>query len=128
MLTGVPPQHNVDEYIASKNNLFKTVVRAIKGRRNKTTKRIKQYRSSDELPIDAKDLIRELTHYDSRKRATARYAASSPWILSDVSLSGQSKQDLSSKHGGPIAYLKCGATSLDVSAASTNASEDEDSV
>ena len=127
MLTGVPPQHNVDEYIASKNNLFKTVVRAIKGRRNKTAKRIKQYRSSDELPIDAKDLIRELTHYDSRKRATARYAASSPWILSSVSFSGQSKQDMSSKQGGPIMYLNCGATSLDASE-TTNASEDEDSV
>ena len=127
MLTGVPPQHNVDEYIASKNNLFKTVVRAIKGRRSKTAKRIKHYRSSDELRIDAKDLIRELTHYDSSKRATARYAASSPWILSDVSLSGQSKQDMSSKQGGPIVYLKCGTTSLDVYE-TTNASEDEDSV
>ena len=127
MLTGVPPQHNVDEYIDSKNNLFKTVVRAIKGRRSKTAKRIKHYRSSDELRIDAKDLVRELTHYDSRKRATARYAAGSPWILSDVSLSGQSKQDMSSKQGGPIVYLKCGTTSLDVYE-TTNASGDEDSV
>ena len=124
MLTGVPPQHNANEYIASRNSLLRIIVRALKKSRRKNLKRIKQYRSSDELPVDAKDLIRELTHYDSRKRATVRHAASNPWVLSDVSLSVEHKQNLSSsllEHGGPIMYLKCGAMS-------NSTTNDDDSV
>lgn len=124
MLTGVPPQHEVDSYIVSKNNLLRIIIRELKKRSRKNLKRIKQYKSSDELPIDAKDLIRKLTHYDSRKRATVRHAASSPWILSDVSFSMESQQNLSLpllKHGGPIVYLKCGTMS-------NYATNDDDSV
>jgi serine/threonine protein kinase len=106
MVTGVPPQYNVDEFIASKNNVLKALVKAIKKRRQKNTKRPKVYRSSDELPNDVKELIRELTHYDSRKRATVRSAASHPWILSDIAYS-EHAQCPPSKHLSPILYLKC---------------------
>jgi serine/threonine protein kinase len=112
MVTGVPPQHNVDEYIASKNNPLKVMIRALKRRRQKIPKHIKQYRSSDDLPNDAKDLIRELTHYDSRKRATVRSATSHSWVLSDVAYStdrGNAKDLSPSRHGGPIEYLECAA-------------------
>ena len=114
MVTGVPPQYNVDEYIASKNNPLKVIVRALKRRRQKNPKRAKKYRSSDELPNDVKDLIRQLTHYDSRKRATCRSATTHPWILSDIVYSSHdstmNEQSLT-KHGGPIVYLEC-ATKL----------------
>lgn len=114
MVTGVPPQYNVDEFIASKNNLLKSFVRALKRRRQKNPKRSKTYRSSDELPNDVKELIRELTHYDSRKRATVRSAASYPWVLSDVAYS-EHTQCPPSKHLGPILYLKC-ALDVDITA------------
>jgi len=109
MVTGVPPQYNVNEYVASKNNHWKIIVRALKKRRYKNVKRYKQYRSSDELPNDVKDLIHDLTHHDSRKRSTVRYATSHPWIVSDVtrSMCGETDVNGTISHGGPIVYLEC---------------------
>lgn len=124
MVTGVPPQYNVDEYIASKNNPLKTIINAVKRRRSKNPKLVKHYRSSDELPNDAKDLIRQLTHYDSRKRATVRYAASHPWVWDDSasSVDCQTQSDvLLLSHGGPITFLKC-------STANDDADEEHDSL
>ena len=84
MVTGVPPQYNVNEYIESKNHPLKKVVRALKQRSRKNGKRIKQYRSSDDLPNGVKDLIGTLTHYNSRKRATVRMAKGHQWVMNDI--------------------------------------------
>lgn len=116
MITGVPPQYNVDEYIASKNNPLKTIINAMKRRQRKNPKFVKHYRSSDELPNDVKDLIRQLTHYDSRKRATVRYAASHPWVWDDSAsfVDFQTQRGASSlSHGGPILFLKCSTANYD---------------
>lgn len=108
MLTGVSPKYNVDEYIASKNHPVKVVMRALKRRGRKHAKRMKKYRSSDDLPNDVKDLIRGLTHYDGRKRATVRSATAHPWILSGVgSMEEETTKDIVLDHGGPIVYLNC---------------------
>jgi len=109
MVTGVPPQYNVNEYIESKNHPLKKVMRALKQRSRKNGKRIKQYRSSDNLPNGVKDLIGSLTHYDSRKRATVRMARSHQWVMNDICTTeyDTSKNLTPSHHGGPIIYLEC---------------------
>ncbi|KAL3790144.1 hypothetical protein HJC23_009581 [Cyclotella cryptica] len=109
MVTGVPPEYNVDEYIDSKNHPWKRIVRVLKQRRHKNGKRIKHYRPSDELPNDVKDIIHALTHYDSRRRATVRMARSHKWVVNGECTTecDTSKSITPSYHGGPIVYLEC---------------------
>jgi serine/threonine protein kinase len=101
IVTGVPPEQDIDDYIQWKNRPVKKAIQAFK--RTKSTKR---YRSSDSIPGDVMDLIRDLTHYDSNKRASVRSATRHPWI-SEAQPDCADGDLTFMDHGGPIEYLKC---------------------
>lgn len=99
MLTGVPPNISVDEFIAMESSPVVVVMRmigkAIRGIRKKVgtkdgeakknnnyKKKRKNYRTNGEIPREAADLVRGLTHWDPRKRTTVREAKSYPWVAS----------------------------------------------
>ena len=100
MVTGVPPQYNVEDYIASKNHPLKKLARSVKKRVAKTdTNRVKKYRLSSDLEEGVKDLILVLTHNSPKKRATVRSITAHPWV---------SKGSSDSLTGTPVVFLECG--------------------
>lgn len=102
MVTGVPPNINVEDFLASKNHLLKRLARSLKKRVKKDSrKRAKTYRLSSDLPDDISDLIQILTHYNQNKRATVRSVTSHPWIETSKNKGKEMR------HGGPIVYLEC---------------------
>ena len=108
MVTGVPPQENVEDFIASKNTTLKKFARSLKKRVKKDdNKRAKKYRLSSDLSNELRDLIQALTHYSPRKRATVRSVTSHPWIKSAPTYSNRIEFK-GVQHGGPIVYLQRG--------------------
>ena len=84
MLTGVPPHIAVDEFIAMQKTpiakVSKLASKALKKMTGKKEVRGKNYRSVEELPPDAGQLIHSLTHWDPSKRTTVRGAKLFAWI------------------------------------------------
>lgn len=105
MITGVPPEHDLGDYINSKNHPLKKMIRVLKRGNTKSSKR---YKAAKDIPDDIMHLVRALTHYDSTKRATVRAAAGHDWI-SEIEMHPESADcELSfMDHGGPIEYLDC---------------------
>jgi serine/threonine protein kinase len=103
MVTGVPPSIDVEDFIAERNHPLMKLARSLRKRllRN-NRKRAKKYRTSSDILVDVRDLIHSLTYYDWRRRATVRSVTQHSWIKTSASTSPEVK------HGGPIAYLKCG--------------------
>ncbi len=104
MLTGVPPHIAVDEFISLQKTpiakMSKLVSKALKELTGKKTGREKRYRSVEELPPEAGQLIHSLTHWDPAKRTTVRGAKLFPWLRSRDG----NEDDLSNK---PVHFLKC---------------------
>lgn len=111
MVTGIPPNADEDEFIASKNHPLKKLVRKINGRfRDKKMTREKRYRLISDLPIEVIEVIRSLTCFDERRRCTVRHARSLPWIEgNDVLGAGKRSTEVHSfmETGGPINHLSC---------------------
>ena len=118
MVTGVPPNVDVEDFLARRDRPMMKLSRYL-GRRcalllpsngRKGGRRTRRYRSSADLPHDVRNLIHGLTHYDPRRRATVRSATRHPWFESSSS-SSAGADDASPElgHGGPISYLKCAA-------------------
>lgn len=108
MVTGVPPEFDVDDYIQSKSHPLKKAIRMIK---RGSTKSAKQYKCREDIPGDVMDLIEGLTHYDSSKRMTIRSATGHPWVSEVQPESADDDDELSPiNHGGPIEYLECAKT------------------
>jgi serine/threonine protein kinase len=114
MVTGVPPNMDVEDFIARRNHPLMKLSRSL-GRRcalllpsngRKRRRRTKRYRSSADLPHDVRNLIHGLTHYDPRRRATVRSATRHPWLETSAGADDASPE---LEHGGPISYLKCAA-------------------
>mmetsp|Transcript_4116 Transcript_4116/g.8905 ORF Transcript_4116/g.8905 Transcript_4116/m.8905 type:complete len:498 (-) Transcript_4116:140-1633(-) len=117
MVTGVPPNMDVEEFISAKNHPLKKLARSFKkriGGSKAADRRKKVYRLEWELTEDVRNLIHILTHYDSRRRATVRFARKHEWIDRNpggttVMGKGGHEETLSlMEHGGPIVYLQCG--------------------
>ena len=106
MVTGVHPSVNVDDFIYSRNHPVKKLLKKLKKSIKKSNKRAKVYRTSEDIPIEVNDLIQELTHYDSRRRATVRSVTHHPWI--DLPGNASSSHGKEMEHGGPIVFLKSG--------------------
>jgi len=112
MITGIPPNIDADEFLASKNHPLKKLARKMKKCfSDKDSKRAKQYRLRSDLPLDVNEVIRLLTHFDERRRCTVRYARSLPWIKGDVedADNGESTDTVNSfmNTGAPMVYLRC---------------------
>ncbi len=113
LVTGIPPNIEDDEFLASKNHPLKKFVRKMKGRfSDKKTTRAKKYRLKSDLPLDVNEVIRLLTHFDSRRRCTVRYARSLPWIKGGDEEDADERESSavvhsSMKAGGPVHYLQC---------------------
>ena len=113
MVTGIPPNVNADEFLASKNNPVKKFAKKMKsclgGGKGKEKSRSKIYRHRDELPLEINDAISSLTHFDTRRRCTVRNAINLPWIKGDDNDSKDSallEQYPCMVHGNPVAYLQ----------------------
>ncbi|KAL9186226.1 hypothetical protein ACHAXT_005464 [Thalassiosira profunda] len=110
MVTGVPPSDDVEEFIAAKNSVVKKLARSFTKRIGKSgkEKRAKKYRTGADLPDEVNHLIRILTHYDSRQRATVRSVTAHSWTKLADSAASQDNGMKEMMHGGPIVYLQCG--------------------
>ena len=69
VLTGVPPETDVVEYLASRNHPLKIAARKVSQRLFKKQKSglTKRFRALEDLPANVRDLAMEMTHYDSRQ-------------------------------------------------------------
>ena len=82
VLTGVPSETNVVEYLASRNHPLKIAARKVSQRLFKKQKSgpTKRFRGLEDLPANVRVLAMEMTHYDSRQRRTVRVASRHPWL------------------------------------------------
>jgi len=76
LLTGVPPDEQVEDVIAAQNHPLVLLCNCILGNVQKT----KRYRAARELPKEAARLVRGMTHPTAKKRTTVRAARLYPWI------------------------------------------------
>jgi len=107
MVTGVPPSVDVEDFIASRNNPLKKLIRSLKKRvKGGNNKRSKKFRGGKDLPAQVNDLVQILTHYNTKKRATVRSVTKHPWIkLAAADAPYEPGNEV--KYGGPIIYLNC---------------------
>jgi len=104
MVTGVPPDKDVEEFIAHKNRPLKKLLRSFK---KDEKKRAKVYRFSSDIPSNAEDLIQVLTHYNPRSRATVRSVTNHSFLMQ--SGEGEVKQaEYTPRKKEAVVYLKCG--------------------
>merc|ERR1712048_351005 len=86
LLTGVRPEHNIDEVIAEHNNPVNKLIRKINRRRmkkrnlTKAEMRKKKYRSIENLPPNGLALIKAMTQPNLQKRMSVRDARLSPYV------------------------------------------------
>lgn len=114
LVTGIPPNIDADEFLASKNHPLKKLSRNIKKRfldKGTTTKRAK-YKLRSELPLDVNEVIRLLTHYDEKRRSTVRQARRLPWIKGDEENDVEVVESTDTTQtyldtGGPMNFLSC---------------------
>jgi len=134
MLTGVPPDVNVEEFLAMQSspvaamaNIVGKIARKAlrkkgKEKKNDQARKIKKrFKRGDELPKDAAILVRALTHWDPRKRVTVRAARSYPWVQQEKNNTDEqndSKISLSMS-GGKMQQLHCVAESITTSTGNT---------
>mmetsp|Transcript_6707 Transcript_6707/g.14665 ORF Transcript_6707/g.14665 Transcript_6707/m.14665 type:complete len:455 (+) Transcript_6707:159-1523(+) len=104
MLTGVPPHLAVDEFLAMQKSpvavASKFVGKVTRKVTGKEKKRGKRYRSVEELPPEAGQLIHSLTHWDQTKRTTVRGAKLFPWICDPTEASNEEPKNT-------VRFLKC---------------------
>jgi hypothetical protein len=83
MMTGVPPDKDVNEAIALQNHPIAMLFRCLGGggkKKSKPAERKVKYRLVSEIPTDVVRLIKGMTHYDPQQRTSVRTARLYPWI------------------------------------------------
>jgi serine/threonine protein kinase len=110
MVTGVPPEFSINDFLAEKNSCMNVISRKLKAKFGKDkNKRKKNYRRTKNLPKEASKLLLGLTHWNEKKRTTIRSARNFQWIKGSFSMQnseGLSKSK-SNEHNGKIDFLKC---------------------
>lgn len=109
MLTGVPPDVSVNEFMANKNSVLSKVGRSLSksfGKKNKD-KRKKRYKYTRELPSEAAKVVLGLTHWNERNRTTVRSARNYEWIKSSFFMKNEKDCISSNQHHGEINFLQC---------------------
>lgn len=110
MLTGVPPDVSINDFMASKNSVFSKVGRSLKSSfgKNKDGKKMKKrYKYTRELPTEASKVVLGLTHWNERSRTTVRSARNYEWIKSSYFMKDEKDPISSNEHHGKINFLKC---------------------
>jgi serine/threonine protein kinase len=111
ILTGVPPNMNVDEYIAMHTpTVVCGCVPIISGSDKNNVGEDHKFRRSAEMPAEANEVISKLLVSDPDKRLTVRELQNSEWISSDVdpfNLIDLPEGDVKSGHHDPIVFLNC---------------------
>lgn len=81
MMTGAPPNEDVEDIIALENNPLSMLCRALCGSKsNAEGGREVKYRSYKKIPPEVLRLIKGMTHYDPEQRSSVRAARLYPWI------------------------------------------------
>lgn len=101
VLTGVPPDESVEEFVANYNNPLYKVARWICRKLNKKAQRKpkKSYRSSSALPSEALQLVKGLTQPNASIRTSVRDAMRNPYIQDVLGKTTTFKKE--------ITFLKC---------------------
>eukprot|EP00592_Proboscia_alata_P008369 CAMPEP_0194358200 /NCGR_PEP_ID=MMETSP0174-20130528/5490_1 /TAXON_ID=216777 /ORGANISM="Proboscia alata, Strain PI-D3" /LENGTH=465 /DNA_ID=CAMNT_0039128451 /DNA_START=66 /DNA_END=1463 /DNA_ORIENTATION=+ len=84
LLTGVPPNQNISEYIEIRSSLMYGLFLCIGnfcGSNDNRKKRKLRFRESGRVPKEAAQLVKALTHWNINERCTVRAAQSFPWII-----------------------------------------------
>ena len=104
MISGVPPDKDVEEFIAHKKRPLKRLLKCLK---KDEKKRAKVYRFGSDIPNNAEDLIQVLTHYNPRSRATVRSVTNHSFLMQ--SGEGEVKSaEYTPRKKEAVVYLKCG--------------------
>lgn len=110
MVTGVPPEFSINDFLAEKNSCMNVIVRKVKAKFGKDKKkRKKNYRRTKNLPKEASKVVLGLTHWNEKKRTTIRSARKYQWIKGSFSMQdsqGNSESE-SNEHRGKINFLNC---------------------
>jgi len=104
MVSGVPPDKDVEEFIAHKNRPLKKLLTFKKDEK----KRAKVYRLGSDIPTNAKDLIQVLTHYNPRSRATVRSVTNHSFLMQSGGGEVLKSAEYTPRKKEAIVYLKCG--------------------
>lgn len=109
MLTGVPPDVSISDFIANKNSAMNIIGRKLKKKFSKKENlaRKKRYKLTSELPNEASKVVIGLTHWIERNRTTVRSARNFEWILSSYYMQNERDCPSSNDHKGEINFLKC---------------------
>ncbi len=111
MLTGVPPEQSVNDFLAEKNSVMNILGRKV-GKimaKDKGKNRKKKYRRTSDLPRAASKVVLGLTHWNERSRTTIRSARKYEWIKLSYSMQSEEGhvESVASEHHGEIHFLKC---------------------
>ena len=82
VVTGVPPESDIEEYLSSRNHPLRKAGRKVRERLFKKQNKglTKQFRGLEELPANVFYLAMAMTHHDSRQRLSVRAASQHPWL------------------------------------------------
>lgn len=109
MLTGVPPDVSVSDFMADKNSAVNIIGRKLKKKFSKkeNASRKKRYKYTSQLPKEAAKVVLGLTHWNERSRTTVRSVRNFEWIQSSYSMKDENEHPSSNDHRGKIDFLKC---------------------
>lgn len=109
MLTGVPPDVSISDFMAEKNSAVNIIGRKLKKKFSKKEKmaRKKRYNYTSQLPKESSKVVLGLTHWNERSRTTVRSARNFEWIQSSYSMKNEKDHPSSNDHKGEINFLKC---------------------
>lgn len=89
ILTGVPPEYKIEDYIARQNNFVSIVAnflfpccreKPMESNGEQLKKRKKRIKRNSDIPKEAINLVHSLGMRDTQKRLTVRHAQCHPWI------------------------------------------------
>ena len=109
MLTGVPPEESVSEFVARKNSMVSKLGRNFRKKIGKDKdKRQKRYKFTSHLPREASKVVMGLTHWKETVRTTVRSARNYEWIKSSFTMQQENaNHPASNDHNADFDFLKC---------------------
>lgn len=111
MLTGVPPEQSVNDFLAEKNSFMNVLGRKLKKKMAKDKEKIRKrkYRRTSDLPKEASKVVLGLTHWNERSRTTIRSARNFEWIKQSYTMKSEKGrvESVANEHHGKIEFLKC---------------------